>query len=48
MFFNKFILFTYFLPFLLIRVADSVLVLWPGMRPEPLRWESRVQDTGPP
>ena len=30
------------------RVADRVLVLWPGVRPEPLRWESRVQDIGPP
>ena len=30
------------------RVADRVLVLRPGVRPEPLRWESQVQDTGPP
>ena len=30
------------------RVADRVLVLWLGVRPEPLRWESRVQDIGPP
>ena len=30
------------------RVADRVLVLQTGVRPEPLRWESRVQDTGPP
>ena len=30
------------------RVADRVLVLWPGVRPVPLRWESRVQDIGPP
>ena len=29
-------------------VADRVLVLWPGVRPEILRWESRVQDTGTP
>ena len=29
------------------HVADRVLVLWPGVRPEPLKWESRVQDTGP-
>ena len=28
--------------------AKRVLVLQPGVRPEPLRWESRVQDTGPP
>ena len=31
-----------------MHVADRVLVLWPGVRPEPLRWESWVQDTGPP
>ena len=37
-----------FLPLLLSDVADKVLVLWPGVRPEPLRWERRVQDTGPP
>ena len=30
------------------HVADRVLVLWPGVRPVPLRWESRVQDIGPP
>ena len=30
------------------RVADRVLVLHPGVRPEPLRWESQVQDIGPP
>ena len=29
-------------------VVDRVLVLWLGVRPEPLRWESRVQDIGPP
>ena len=28
----------------LSHVADRVLVLQPGVRPEPLRWESRVQD----
>ena len=33
---------------LICRVADRVLVLWPGVRPEPLRWESQVQDIGPP
>ena len=38
----------FFLPFLLSRVADRVLVLWPRVRPEPLRWESQVQDIGPP
>ena len=40
--------FPFFLPFLLSRVADWVLVLWPGVRSVPLRWESRVQNTGPP
>ena len=29
-------------------VADRVLVLQPGVRPVPLRRESRVQDIGPP
>ena len=29
-------------------VANRVLVLWPGVRLVPLRWESRVQDIGPP
>ena len=28
-------------------MADRVLVLQPGVRPEPLRWESQVQDIGP-
>ena len=39
---------SFFLPFLLSRVADRVLVLRPGVRPVPLRWESQVQDIGPP
>ena len=30
------------------RVADRVLVLQLGVRSVPLRWESRVQDIGPP
>ena len=30
------------------RVTDRVLVLQPGVRPVPLRWESQVQDIGPP
>ena len=48
-FFKIFIYFlSFFLPFILSRAADRVLVLWPGVRPEPLRWESRVQDIGPP
>ena len=29
-------------------MADRVLVLQPGVGPEPLRWESQVQDTGLP
>ena len=37
----------YFLTFLLSHVADRVLVLWPGVRPVPVRWENRVQDIGP-
>ena len=32
--------FLFFLPFLLSCVADKVLVLWPGVRPHSLRWES--------
>ena len=28
-------------------VTDRVLVLQPGVRPEPLKWESWVQDIGP-
>ena len=39
---------SFFLPFLLSRVADRALVLQPGIRPVPLRWESRVQDIGTP
>ena len=38
----------FFLPFLLRCVANGVLVLQPGVRPELLRWESWVQDIGPP
>ena len=52
-YFNNFILFYFIylffcLAFLLSHVADGVLVLWLGVRPEPLRWETRVQDIGPP
>ena len=46
-FFNFFSL-SFLLPFLLSHVADRVLVLRHGVRPEPLGWNSRVQDTGPP
>ena len=38
----------FFHPFLLSRVADRALVLWLGVRPEPLRSKSQVQDIGPP
>ena len=31
-----------------LRLLKRVLMLWPGVRPEPLRWESQVQDIGPP
>ena len=45
-YFNNFyfilIFFFLFLPFLLSHVFDRVLVLQPGVRPEPLRWESQV------
>ena len=55
-YFNNFIYFilffsfflSFFPPLLLSCVADRVLVLWPGVRPVPLRRESRVQDIGPP
>ena len=55
-FINFFILITlfyffflsFFLPFLPSHVADRVLLLQPGVRPVHLKWESRVQDTGPP
>ena len=43
-----FLPFFLFLPFILSHVDDIVLVLWLGVRPGPLRWESRVQDIGPP
>ena len=31
-----------------LRLTKRVLVLWPGVRLVPLRWESRVQDIGQP
>ena len=39
--------FLFFLPFILSRVEDRLLVLQPGIRAVPLRWERQVQDTGP-
>ena len=55
-YFNKFLKIHYYyyfflsflLSFLLSHVADRVLVFRPGVRPQPLRWKSRVQDTRPP
>ena len=38
----------FFLPFLLSCAAGRVSVLRPGVGTEPPRWESRVQDIGPP
>ena len=43
-----FTFFLFFLPFLQSHEPDRVLVLWPGVRPELLRWDSQVQDMGPP
>ena len=40
-------LFLFILPFILSNVEDRLLVLQPGIRAVPLRWESQVQDTGP-
>ena len=39
--------FLFFLPFILSRVDERLLVLQPGIRDVPLRWESQLQDTGP-
>ena len=36
-----------FLPFILSRVDDRLLVLQPGIRAVHLRWDTQVQDTGP-
>ena len=46
--FSLFFFLPFFLPFLLSHVTVRVLVLRPGVRPESLRWESCVQDIGPP
>ena len=40
-------LFLFFLPFILSCVDERHLVLQPGIRAVPLRWESQLQDTGP-
>ena len=39
--------FLFFLHFILSLGEDRLLVLQPGIRAVPLRWESPVQDTGP-
>ena len=39
--------FLFFLPFTLSSVDERLLVLQPGIRAVPLRWESQLQDTGP-
>ena len=39
--------FYFFRPFILSRVDERLLVLQPGIRAVPLRWESQLQDTGP-
>ena len=39
--------FLFFLPFILSHVDERLLVLQPGIRTVPLRWESQLQDTGP-
>ena len=41
-------IYVYFSLFLFFHVDDSVLVLRLGIRAVPLRWESQVQDIGPP
>ena len=38
----------FFLSFILSHVDDRLLVLHPGVRAVPLRWEHLVQDIGPP
>ena len=45
--FHLLLSFLSFLPFILSHVEDRLLVLQPGIRAVPLRWESQVQDTGP-
>ena len=37
-----FIFFLFYLPFILSRVDDRLLVLQPGVKAVPLRWESQV------
>ena len=46
--FKKIFFLPFFLTFLQRCVTYRVLVLQLGVRPEPPRWESLVQDTGPP
>ena len=46
-YFILFLSFFLFLPFILSRVDERLLMLQPGIRAVPLRWESQVQDTHP-
>ena len=39
--------FLFFHPFILSHVNERLLVLQPGIRAVPLRWESQFQDTSP-
>ena len=39
---------SFFLPLILSSEDDRLLVLHPGMRAVPLRWENQVLDIGPP
>ena len=41
-------LLSFFLPFILSHVDDRLLVAQPGIKALPLRWDSQVQDIGPP
>ena len=47
LYFILFYLLLSFLPFILSHMDETLLVLQPGVRAVPLRWESQVQDTGP-
>ena len=46
-YFILFLSFYFFLPYILSRVNERLLVLQPGIKAVPLRWESQLQDTGP-
>ena len=42
-----FYLFIFFLSFFLSLFSSEPCVLWLGVRPAPLRWETQIQDIGP-